>query len=93
MPFMSVTEKPSPPPKLTGPILTRAAARTMYGQIVAELQGCEDKDTLEVYLITIGEELLQFQNELDFLWSGDGEDFIGLDGEIKRAFAKFATYY
>ena len=27
--------KPAPPPKLTGPILTRAAARSVYAEIVA----------------------------------------------------------
>ena len=93
MPFMTVAEPRTAPARLTGKIATRAEARRVYAEIVAELNACEDKDTLDVYLMTIGEELIQFENELDFLWSGDGEDFLGLDNEIKRAHAKFATYY
>lgn len=80
----SVT-KPTPPPKLTGPIPTRAAARVVYTEIVAELHGCEDTDTLDIYLMTIGEQLIQFERELDFLWAGDGADFAGLNGEIAAA--------
>lgn len=83
----SVT-KPMAPPKLTGPILTRAAARSIYAEIVAELHGCQDRDTLDIYLMTIGEELIQFERELEFLWSGDGEDFPGLYLEITAAKAR-----
>ena len=75
----------TPPPKLTGPILTRAEARRIYGEIVSELRCCDDKDTLDIYLMTIGEELLQFENEMPYLWQGDGGDFIGIDGEIRIA--------
>lgn len=79
------------PPKLTGPILTRAAARKVYGEIISELRACDDRETLEIYLMTVGEELLQFENELQFLWEGDGEDFAGLDQEIKRAFSSLES--
>jgi hypothetical protein len=78
--------KPTPPPKLVaGPMTTRAQARTVYAQIVAELAACSDQDTLDIYLFTVGEELLQFETELDFLWSGDGEEFAGLYNEIMQA--------
>lgn len=93
MPFMSTEQPRERPAPLTGPIKTRAEARKMYANIVAELNGCEDRETLEIYLITIGEELIQFCNELDYLWSGDGADFLGLDREVQRAFGRFATYY
>jgi hypothetical protein len=77
--------KPERAPALTGPIKTRAAARAEYAGIVAELHGCEDQDTLDLYLMTIGEQLLQFESEIDFLWSGDGADFLGLHREIEAA--------
>lgn len=82
---VSVT-KPAPPPKLVaGPMTTRAQARTVYQGIVTELNACADPDQLDVYLFTIGEELIQFEKELEFLWSGDGEDFAGLNQEIAAA--------
>lgn len=80
--------KPIRPAPLTGPIATRAQARIIYADIVAELTACEDPDTLATYLFTIGEELLQFEAELDFLWTGDGADFAGLNNEIQRATAR-----
>lgn len=93
MPFMTINEPRERPAPLTGPIKTRAEARQIYAKIVAELNGCEDQDTLEIYLMTIGEEMIQFRNELDYLWSGDGADFLGLDREVQKAFGRFATYY
>ena len=80
--------KPQRPAPLQGAIKTRAEARAVYSEIIAELHGCEDRDTLDIYLLTIGEELVQFQTELDFLWTGDGDDFLGLDREIKAACAR-----
>lgn len=88
MPFMSAHEPQGRPAPLTGPIKTRANARTVYAEIVAELRACEDKDTLEIYLMTVSEPLQQFEQELDFLWSGDGEDFAGLSGEIQKAWRR-----
>jgi hypothetical protein len=81
----SVQPRREAPPKLTGPIATRGEARRVYSKIVAELNGCEDRDTLDIYLMTIGEQIIQFEAELDFLWAGDGEDFPGLHGEIQQA--------
>lgn len=72
---------------LTGPIPTRAEARRVYQQIVAELEGCDDATTLDLYLMTIGEELIQFQGELDHLWNAHGE-FAGLATEIQNAIAR-----
>jgi len=78
--------KPTRPAPLTaGPMTTRAQARTVYAQIVAELAACSDQDTLDIYLFTVGEELLQFETELEFLWLGDGADFAGLYNEIVQA--------
>jgi hypothetical protein len=77
--------KPQRPIPLTGVIKKRADARAIYSEIISELGACEDRDTLDIYLLTIGEELVQFQQELDFFWSGDGADFLGLDREIKAA--------
>lgn len=81
------------PPKLTGPIRTRAEARIVYSNIVRELHACDDQDTLEIYLMTVGEELIQFQDELEFLWNGDDDDFPGLDKEIKAAWNRVAIIY
>jgi len=80
--------KPQRPAPLTGKIKLRADARKIYSEIVAELNACEDRDTLDAYLMTIGEEMLQFEQELSFFWEGDGEDFSGLQNEITRAKAR-----
>lgn len=90
MAFMTAA-KPERPAPLTGAIKTRANARTVYSEIVAELRACDDRDTLEVYLLTVSEPIQQFEQELDFLWNGDGEDFIGLDGEIKKAWRRVSA--
>jgi hypothetical protein len=76
MPFMSAEQPRSAPP------------RKVYRQIVDELEACGDASTLETYLFTIGEELIQFKNELQYLWEGDGADFIGLNREVKAAVAR-----
>lgn len=87
MPFME-REKPGRPAPLTGPIKRRADARKVYADIVSELRGCEDQTTLECYLMTVSEPLQQFEEELPFLWSGDGFDFHGLQGEIRKAWQR-----
>lgn len=92
MPFMDVPGRTRPTP-LTGPIKRRADARVIYDQIVCEMEACEDRDTLEIYLMTVGEELIQFERELEFFWNGDGGDFLGLNREIAKSYARFATYY
>lgn len=88
---VSVT-KPDRPAPLTGPMTTRAQARTIYQGIVAELASCADADTLDIYLMTVGEELIQFERELEFLWIGDGADFAGLNNEIAAARARLTSF-
>jgi len=73
---------------LTGPMKTRASAREVYRQIVSELHACGDQDTLEIYLMTVSEPIQQFEQELPFLWEGDGFEFGGLQNEIKRAWRR-----
>lgn len=75
------------PQKLVGVIATRAAARTRYSEIVAELEACEDADQLEGFLGSVASELIQFRAELEFYWEGEG-DFLGLAQEIERARAR-----
>lgn len=82
------TKPGRPAPLVAGPMTTRAQARTVYAGIIAELAACDDRDALDLYLMTIGEELIQFERELEFLWTGDGADFAGLDNEIRRAVAR-----
>ena len=87
MAFMTVP-KPERPKPLTGPIKTRASARVMYNEIVQELHSIGDQTTLEIYLMTISEPIQQFEEELPFLWEGDGFDFKGLQGEIRKAWQR-----
>ena len=87
MAFMERPQSGRPPP-LTGPIKKRADARKIYAEIVAELQACGDQTTLETYLMTVSEPLQQFEDELPFLWEGDGFDFHGLQGEIRKAWKR-----
>lgn len=87
MPFME-RQKPERPAPLTGPIKRRADARAVYAEIVAELAACEDRETLEIYLMTVSEPIQQFEDELPFLWEGDGFDFTGLQGEIRKAWRR-----
>jgi len=88
MPFMSPKQPYERPAPLQGVIKKRADARVIYGQIVAELRACEDRETLEIYLMTASEPLQQFEEELPFLWEGDGFDFCGLQGEIRKAWQR-----
>lgn len=90
---MAFMERPKPerPAPLQGAIKTRAKAREVYAEIVAELRACGDKDTLEVYLMTVSEPLQQFEQELPFLWEGDGFDFSGLQGEIRKAWQRVSA--
>lgn len=70
---------------LFGPIATRAASRERYVEIVAELAAKDHSEDLEIYLLSIRPELLQFEGELPQYWEGDGNDFPGLRKEIERA--------
>lgn len=87
MAFMA-PPKPERPAPLTGAIKRRADARKVYAEIVSELQACGDRETLEIYLMTVSEPLQQFEDELPFLWEGDGFDFHGLQGEIRKAWQR-----
>jgi hypothetical protein len=73
---------------LTGVMKTRANAKQVYQEIVAELNACGDRDTLEIYLMTVSEPIQQFEDELPFLWEGDGLQFEGLQGEIRKAWRR-----
>lgn len=84
MPFMDLPKFERPAP-LQGPIKTRAEARIRYGEIVADLRTVTDEIELEGFLMDMQVELIEFENELPFLWDGDGRDFIGLEQEIARA--------
>jgi hypothetical protein len=60
----------------------------MIPEVVAELGDITDRDTLEIYLMTVKEPLIQFEDELPFLWEGDGQDFAGLAAEIQKAWRR-----
>jgi hypothetical protein len=83
--FMSAHEPTSRPAKLEGVIKTRAEARQVYTAIVADLHTITDPIELEGFLMDMGLEIKQIEEELPFLWNGDGDDFIGLENEIERA--------
>jgi hypothetical protein len=76
----------SRPPRLIGAIKTRKEAMEAYTAMVAGLHACDSVPALQAYLNEIEPKTLQFHAELDFLWSGDGEDFKGLEREIADAF-------
>jgi len=73
-------------PPLQGPIKTRAALRTACGAFVSELHGCADTDMLDEFLATPDAIALveQVSAESEFMWKGDGADFLGLEKEIER---------
>lgn len=79
----TIVEQPKP---LVGKHKTRAEAKAAYAEIVVELRQFSSRVELEAYLGSISADILQFHAELDFLWEGDGEDFLGLEREIERAF-------
>lgn len=74
------------PAPLIGAIRTRREAMEVYVQIIAAMNHCASVAALQAYLDETEKTLLQFHAELDFLWTGDGADFAGLDKEIERAF-------
>lgn len=72
------------PDRLVGVIKTKAAARTRYAEIVAELGACEEADMLGPYLASIAPEAIQYRIEIQHLWEGE-DDFPGLANEIQAA--------
>jgi hypothetical protein len=87
MPFLETPKRGRPAP-LTGPIKTRAEARVAYDAIVSDLRTVCDDIELEGFLLDMQIHIQQFEQELDFLWNGDGQDFHGLEKEIERARAR-----
>lgn len=73
-------------PPLQGPIKTRGALRIACGQFVSELHACADTDMLNEFLATEDAVALvdQVSEESEFMWKGDGADFLGLEKEIER---------
>jgi hypothetical protein len=73
-------------PPLQGPIKTRAALRIACGAFVSELHACADVDMLDEFLATPDAKALvdQVSAESEFMWKGDGGDFLGLEKEIER---------
>jgi len=73
-------------PPLQGPIKTRAALRIACGAFVSELHGCADSFMLAEFLATPDAIALveQVEAESEFMWKGDGADFLGLEKEISQ---------
>lgn len=92
MPFMTVEGTPGRPAPLTGPIRTRAEARIKYSEIVDDLRTVTDDIELEGFLMDMQVEIAQFEDELPFLWEGDGQDFPGLEQEIEWARARVSRH-
>lgn len=73
------------PPRLKGPIKTRAEVRTACGDFVRELHSCGDGDQLEAFIAESKPLIDQVKDELEFFWLGDGADFAGMEKEIENA--------
>lgn len=80
-PKQEAREKPAP---LTGPIKTRAELRNACGEFVRELHGCGDEDMLDIVLVDQKALIEQVRTEKPEWYHGDGADFLGLEGEIKK---------
>ena len=50
-----------------------------------DLRTVTDEIELEGFLMDMQIEIQQFEDELPFLWDGDGQDFPGLEQEIEWA--------
>lgn len=74
------------PAPLIGPVKTRREAMQIYTELVTGLAGHASLAGLQAYLGNNESRFVQFHAELDFLWSGDGADFRGLEREIEDAF-------
>jgi hypothetical protein len=83
------------PAKLIGITKTRAEARAVYVALVGELLACRTLNQLQDVLAARRLEILQIQAEMEFLWFGDGHDFLGLEREIETAFetVEAASYF
>ncbi|MET0365635.1 MAG: hypothetical protein ABW169_13380 [Sphingobium sp.] len=74
---------------LTGPLTSRKEAKEAYAAIVRRIHAATNLRDLQDYLASIEPMIRQFEQELDYLWNGDGEDFAGLSEEMIRALEKF----
>lgn len=73
---------------LVGPMATRGLARQRFEVIVVELSLCSTPDEVRHCLGQHASSITQFKAELEFLWLGDGFEFLGLEREIERAIAR-----
>lgn len=87
-PFEAYSKKAlsNAPARLLGPTKTRAEATQIYTGLVGELRACRDLAALRTLLAASEPTILQIHAELEFLWFGDGQDFLGLNREIEDAF-------
>ncbi|QDZ07472.1 hypothetical protein FPZ24_08240 [Sphingomonas panacisoli] len=76
------------PDRLVGAMKTRDVARDRYSLVVAELRAVTTKAALDACLEAHRSTILQIHSELEFLWRGDGNDFLGLEREIEHATAR-----
>ena len=76
------------PAALVGPVKTRSLIRDRYALAVAELAGVATQQALEVCLEAHVSTITQIHAEMEFLWTGDGNEFLGLEKEIERATAR-----
>jgi len=73
---------------LVGPVKLRADLRERFALVSTELAGVGTPEALEACLEAHGSTILQIHTEMEFLWSGDGNDFLGLEKEIEHAKAR-----
>ena len=96
-PFLDYSKKALTrvPARLIGPTKTRREAIVKYHEIVGELQACRDVTVVQAVLGANAAHITQFHAELEFLWAGDGDDFLGLEREIENAFetAEAASFF
>ncbi len=76
------------PERLVGPAKTRSLLRDRYDLAAKELQAVATPQALEAALEAHNSTILQIHAEMEFLWLGDGNDFLGLEKEIERARAR-----
>lgn len=75
-------------PALVGPVKLRSEVRDRFALVSAELAGVTTPSALEACLEAHNSTILQIHAEMEFLWSGDGNDFLGLEKEIEHARAR-----
>lgn len=90
MPLLDMKSVRSGNQQLVGPFRTRDEARRAYTGIVVELNDIEDRDTLDIYVLSITDVITQYQRAMPFLWDGDDSDFIGLKLEIEATYQRIS---